>query len=173
MAQTFTMYSNGIAFAATKVMAALKNKHASEILKIRRVGLLNAQTAGVTGVVCSLDFRKDTNPTWTAITAGATICSHDSTNTAPSSYDYGSATSYTAAAALTLRRTIWSSDEAAASTATSDELECFVPLNILFDAGYGDANVQPLTLNQNDFAGVYNISGAAGLLDVWTEFTKE
>jgi hypothetical protein len=74
---------------------------------------------------------------------------------------------------MTLRRTIWSSDEAAASSATSDELECFVPLNILFDAGYGDTNVQPLTLRQNDFAGVYNISGAAGLLDSWTEFTKE
>jgi len=174
MAQTFTLYSNGIAFAATKVMAGVKNLHATEIIKIRRVGLLNAQTAAVTGVVCSLDYRKDTNPTWTSpVTTGATIASHDSTNSAPTSYAYGSAGTYTAAAALTLRRTIWSSDEAAASSATSDELECFVPLNILFDAGYGDSNVQPLTLRQNDFAAVYNISGAAGLLDIWTEFTKE
>jgi hypothetical protein len=33
--------------------------------------------------------------------------------------------------------------------------------------------VQPLTLNQNQMAHVYNISGAAGLLDTWIEFTKE
>ena len=71
MAQTFTLYSNGIAFAATKVMAGVKNLHATEIIKIRRVGLLNAQTAAVTGVVCSLDYRKDTNPTWTSpVTTG-------------------------------------------------------------------------------------------------------
>jgi len=174
MAQTFTLYSNGIAFAATKIMQGIKNLHATEVLKVRRVGLLNAQTAGVTGVVCSLAYNFHVNPTWTTpVTTGATIATHDTTNSAPASYAYGSAGTYSAAAALTLRRTIWSSDEAAASSATSDELECFVPLNILFDAGYGDANVQPLTLRQNDFAGVYNISGAAGLLDVWCEFTKE
>jgi hypothetical protein len=174
MAQTFTYYAKDIAFAATRVMAGIKNLHATEVIKVRRVGLINAQTAGVTGVVCSLEFRKDTNPTWTSpVTTGHTIATHDSTNTAPASYSYGSVGTYTAAAAMTLRRTIWSSDEAAASSATSDELECFVPLNVLFDAGYGDANVQPLTLRQNDFAGVYNISGAAGLLDIWTEFTKE
>lgn len=173
MAQTFTLYATGIAFAATRVMAGIKNGHATEILKIRRVGLLNGQTAAVTGVVCSLEMRKDTNPTFTPATTTTTVATHDSTNSAPTTYSYGHTGTYTAAAAQTLRRTIWSSDEAAASSASSDELECFVPLNVLFDAGYGDANVQPLTLRQNDFAGVYNISGAAGLLDTWIEFTKE
>ena len=48
-----------------------------------------------------------------------------------------------------------------------------MPLNIIWDAGYGDANVQPLTLRQSQMAMVYNVSGAAGLLDTWIEFTKE
>jgi hypothetical protein len=65
------------------------------------------------------------------------------------------------------------------STATLDELETLVPLNIIWDAGYGDSNVQPLTLRgavsgtQHHMAMVYNVSGAAGLLDTWIEFTKE
>jgi hypothetical protein len=67
----------------------------------------------------------------------------------------------------------WSSDEAAISTGTLDELETFVPLNIIFDAGYGDSNVQPLALRQTQMAMVYNVTGAAGLLDTWIEFTKE
>lgn len=173
MAQTWTAYYPGVAFAATKNMAAVLNTHASELLKIRRSGLLNAQTAAVTGVVCQLEARayQTGSPGLTAPTA-VTPTTHDTTNTAPASAVYGYAGTI-AGTGLTLRRTIWSSDEASVSAATSDELECFVPLNIIFDAGYGDSNVQPLTLRQNQMYMHYNVSGAAGLLDSWIEFTKE
>ena len=173
MAQTFTAYYSGVAFAASKNMGAVLNQHASEILKIRRVGLLNAQTAGVTGVLCQLEMRayQAGSPGLTTPTA-VTPVSHDTTNTAPTTAVYGHAGTI-AGTALTLRRVFWSSDEAAISTATSDELETFVPLNIIFDAGYGDSNVQPLTLRQNQMALVFNTTGAAGLLDTWIEFTKE
>jgi hypothetical protein len=173
MAMTFTSYNSGISFAASKVMGGIYNRHASEILKIRRVGLLNGQTAAVTGVLCNLEMRLTTGtPTWTTPVAGV-LTSHDSTNTAPTTYDQGNSGTFSGGTSTALRRTNWSSDEAAVSAATMDELECFVPLNIIFDAGYGDTNVQPLTLNQNQMAHVFNVSGAAGLLDVWLEFTKE
>jgi hypothetical protein len=173
MAQTFTTYCSGVAFAATKNMHAVLNQHASEILKIRRVGLLNAQTAGVTGVLCAVEFRYFVagSPNLTAPTA-VTPISHDSTNTNPTTAVYGHAGTI-AGTPLTLRRIFWSSDEATISTATLDELETLVPLNIIWDAGYGDSNVQPLTLRQNQMAMVYNVSGAAGLLDSWMEWTKE
>lgn len=173
MAQTWTAYYSGVAFAATKNMAAVLNGHATEVLKIRRVGLLNAQTAAVTGVLCAVEFRGffSGSPGLTAPTA-VTPTSHDSTNAAPTTATYGHAGTI-AGTPLTLRRIFWSSDEAAISTATLDELETMVPLNIIRDAGYGDANVQPLTLRQNQMAMVYNVSGAAGLLDTWIEFTKE
>lgn len=173
MAQTFTAYYSGIAFAASKNMGAVLNSHASEILRIRRVGLLNAQTAGVTGVLCQLEMRGyfAGSPGLTAPTA-VTPTSHDTTNTAPTTATYGHAGTI-AGTASTFRRVFWSSDEAAISTATMDELETFVPLNIIFDAGYGDSNVQPLTLRQNQMALVFNTTGAAGLLDTWIEFTKE
>lgn len=173
MAQTFTSYNSGIAFAATRVMGGILNSHATEILKIRRVGLLNGQTAGVTGVLCNLEMRLTTGtPTWTA-PAASVVTSHDSTNTAPTTYSHGNIGTFSGGTSTALRRTNWSSDEAAVSSNTTDELECFVPLNIIFDAGYGDANVQPLTLRQGQMGHVFNVSGAAGLLDTWIEFTKE
>lgn len=173
MAQTFTAYYQAVTFAASKNMGAVLNGHASEILKIRRCGLLNAQTAAVVGVLCQLEARayQTGSPGLTAPTA-VTPTSHDTTNTAPTTATYGHAGTI-AGTALTLRRVFWSSDEAAISTATSDELETYVPLNIIFDAGYGDSNVQPLTLRQNQMFLVFNTTGAVGLLDTWIEFTKE
>lgn len=169
MAQTFTAYYSGVAFAATKNMAAILNGHATETIKIKRIGLLNSQTAAVTGVLCSIELRKYTGATLTGSTA-VTPTTHDNTNTAPTTATYGHAGTI-GGTPLTLRRIFWSSDEAAISTATSDELETYVPLNIIYDA-YGDTEIQPMTLRQNEMIMVYNVSGAAGLLDVWIEFVK-
>lgn len=173
MAQTWTAYYAGVTFAASKNMAAVLNQHATEVLRIRRVGLLNAQTAAVTGVLCQLEMRGyfSGSPGLTTPTA-VTPTAHDSTNVAPLSAVYGHAGTI-AGTATTFRRVFWSSDEAAISTGTLDELETLVPLNIIFDAGYGDANVQPMALRQNQMALVFNTTGAAGLLDTWIEFTKE
>lgn len=173
MAQTFTAYYSGVAFAAGKNMAGILNGHATEVLKIRRIGLLNAQTAAVTGVLTQLELRKyPATSTLTAPTA-VTPTTHDSTNSAPTTATYGHAGTWGGGTPVVLRRIFWSSDEAAISSATSDEFETYVPLNIIFDAGYGDSNVQPLTLRQGEGVSVYNTVGAAGLLDCWIEFTKE
>lgn len=173
MAATYTAYFNGIAFGNTKNMAAVLNNHASNIIRIRRVGLLNAQTAAVTGVLCSIEFRAffTGSPGLTGPTT-ITPTKHDSTNGALTSIVTGHAGTI-AGTPETLRRIFWSSDEAAITGNTMDEFETFVPLNIIWDAGYGDANVQALTLRQDEMAMVYNVSGAAGLLDTWIEFTQE
>jgi hypothetical protein len=169
MANTQTAYFTGVAFAATKNMAAILNTHATEKIKILRVGLLNAQTAGVTGVLCAIELRKYTSGTLAAPTAVVPV-KHDSTLAAPLSATIGHAGTI-GGTPVTLRRIFWSSDEAAISTGTLDEWETLVPLNIIWDAGYYDASVEPLTLNQNEMIMVYNVSGAAGLLDVWIEYT--
>ncbi len=170
MAQTWTAYFSGVAFAAAKNMAAILNKHATETIQIRRVGLLNSQTAAVTGVLCAIELRKYTGAGLATPTV-ITPTPHDSTNVSPLSAVYGHAGTVSGTSVV-LRRIFWSSDEATISTATSDEFETYVPLNIIFDAGYGDANVQPMILRTNEMISVYNVSGAAGLLDVWIEFTK-
>lgn len=171
MAESFTAYFSGIAFAASKNMAALLNTDATETIAIRRCGYLNAQTAAVTGVLCSLEVRGyfAGSPSLGSPTT-VTPTAHDSSNTAAAALTAGSAGTI-GGTATTFRRVFWSSDEAAIATATNDELETFVPLNIVFDAGYGDSNVQPLTLRENQMFLNFNASGAAGLLDTWIEFT--
>jgi hypothetical protein len=171
MANTQTAYFNAVAFAATKNMAAILNTSPTELIKIRRVGLLNAQTAGVTGVLCAIELRKYTSGTLTGSTA-ITPVKHDSTLAAPASAVIGHAGTIGGTAEL-LRRIFWSSDEAAISTGTLDEWETMVPLNIIWDAGYYEPSAEPLVLRQNQMLMVYNVSGAAGLLDTWIEYTVE
>lgn len=170
MAATFRTYCAGVAFAATKNMHAVLNGHATEVLKVRRCGLSNAQTAAVTGVVCQMEHRLYTSATLTSPTA-VTPVSMDSTNTAPTTATYGHAGTIGGTAA-SLNAWIWSSDEAAVSSATSDELECLIPLNIVYD-WIPHSDVQPLTLRQSQMCMLYNVSGAAGLLHSYIDFTKE
>ena len=171
MAQTFRAYYPAVAFAATKNMAAILNSHATEIIKIRRVGLSNAQTAVVTGVVCSMEHRLYTGAAGLTSPTAVVPVSMDSTNTAPTTAVYGHAGTIAGTANI-LNSWIWSSDEAAASSATSDELECLIPLNIIYD-WIPHSDVQPLTLRQTQMNMVYNVSGAAGLLHSYQDFTKE
>jgi hypothetical protein len=76
-------------------------------------------------------------------------------------------------ASSVLRRMFRSSEEANIIGASYSEIETIVPLNIIWDAGYGDANVQALTLRQDESVVVWNTAGAVGTLDTWIEFTKE
>lgn len=172
MAQTFCAYYPGVAFAATKNMAAIINQHATEVLKIREVALSNAQTAAVTGVVCQMELRNYTSGTLTTPTA-ITLWSFDSTNSNPTTAVYGHAGTI-GGTPTSWWSWIWSSDEAAASSATSDELECYTPLNIVY-GWIPHSDVQPWTLRggSTEMAMVYNVSGAAGLLHTRIIFTKE
>jgi len=171
MAQTFRAYYPAVAFAATKNMAAILNSHATEILKTRRMGLSNAQTAAVTGVVCSMEHRLYTGAAGLTSPTEVVPVSMDSTNTAPTTATYGHAGTIAGTANI-LNSWIWSSDEAAASSATSDELECLIPLNIIYD-WIPHSDIQPLTLRQTQMNMIYNVSGAAGLLHSYIDFTKE
>jgi hypothetical protein len=173
MANTFTLFNQGISFAAGKVMAGIFNEGA-RVLRVRRIGLLNTQTSSVTGVMCQLDVRRYTaTATWSGSSA-VTPVKHDSNNSALSSVTAGnSGTPGTSGSTHTFRRVVWSSDEASLSSATADEWECLVPLNIIWDAGYADSNVQPLVIRTDEAVNIYNVSGAAGLLDSWIEFTDE
>ena len=173
MTDSYTAYFNGITFLAGKAMAGMLNTHASELIKIRRVGVLNAQTAAVTGVLCQMELRfYPATMTYSGSTA-VTATKHDSTNAAFAALTIGHNGTPGGSTGEVLRRIWWSSDEAAISVGTIDEMETNVPLNIIWDAGYGDANVQPLVLRQDQGLVLWNTTGAVGLLDTWIEFTRE
>ena len=170
MANTWNGFVTGRAFAVSSVNAGLLNA-GSRVLRLRRVGMLNNQTSAVTGVICLMELRWYSGAGWTTPTSVSAVA-HDSTNSPLSSVTHGYAGTPTGTSNL-LRRILWSSDEAGASVATNDELECLVPLNIIWDAGYANSNVQPLTLRTNESFMNYNTAGAAGLADHWMEFTDE
>jgi len=171
MAQTWTAFYQGVAFAVGKNMASVMNSHAVEILRIRRICLLNNQVASVVGVVCQIELRRYTGA---SIVGGVAVVPvpHASANVAPASAVYNHA-GVPGGVSAVLRRVYRSSDEPIITGASNDEIETIVPLNIIWDAGYGDSNVQALALRQDESVVVWNTAGAAGTLDTWIEFTKE
>ncbi len=170
MANTWTAYYTGVVFAVSKNMAMILNGGA-RVLRVRRVGFINNQTAAVTGVITAGEIRRYTGAGLTGHTA-ITPVAHDTNNSALDTVTVGHAGTPTGTGTA-LRCYTWSSDEPALSAATSDEWECLIPLNIIWDAGYGDANVQPLVLRNGQALCIYNLTGAAGLVDTWVEFTDE
>lgn len=170
MANTWTGYNQGVSFGTNKVMMGLFNA-GTRVLRVARAGLLNNQTGAVSGVVCFMELRAyPATFSWTSPTS-VTPVAHDTTNSALSSVTHGNSGTPGGSSPSVLRRILWSSDEPAVSSATSDELECFVPLNVIWDAGYGDTDVQKFAVRQNEAFLLFNTSGTVGLVDAWVEFT--
>lgn len=170
MAKTYTASAIGVAFASNKSLLGLFNAHASRALKLYRAWQLNNQTTGVTGVLSSCSLRRIS-----ALSGGTAITpvQHDTSNTG---VDLTSVTcntngTFTNTADTAMRVWMWSTDEPAVSAATSDELQCIVPLMCVWDST-GDTNIEPLTCMQNQ--GVHILqpgSNAVGISDVFMEFT--
>lgn len=170
MAKTYTAYATGIAFASNKSLLGLFNAHATRKVKIYRVWALNNQTAAVTGVLTSMLLRKIS-----VLSAGTAVTpvAHDSAN---ATVDLTSVTCVTGGTATNtadnaLRQIMWSGDEPAVSSATSDELQCIVPLMCIWDST-GDTNIEPFVLNTNE--GLHLVqpgANAVGILDIAFEFT--
>jgi len=171
MAETHTLAAIGATFASNKSMAGLFNGSGSgRVLRVYRVWVLNNQTAGVTGVLTTWTLRKTS-----AQTGGTAIV--------PTKHDSNSATLVAQIAAATggtvtltsdvaYRAWVWSNDEPAASTGTSDEFETLIPLNCVWDST-GDANIEPIVLREGQGISVHHSgSSAVGLADVFIEFTN-
>jgi len=170
MAKTYTAAAIGVAFASNKSLLGLFNAHASRKVKLYRAWQLNNQTTGVTGVLSSCTLRKIN-----ALSGGTAITSvaHDTGN---ATVDLTSVTcstggTFTNTAEIQLRVWMWSTDEPAVSSATSDEFQCIVPLMCIWDST-GDSNIEPVVLNTTE--GVHILqpgSNAVGISDLFFEFT--
>lgn len=176
MANTYTAYFPSISFGLNRIMAGVLNHNASQTFGICRIGILNTQYTAVTGSAVQPEVRvymgsSTTSMTWSSFTVIAPV-SHDTGNAAMGSNSIGHSGTAGGPTARTVRRIFWSSDEPAISTAvTADELECYVPMNIIWDAGYGDSAVQRLTLRTDQGVVLINSVGSSGALDSWIEFT--
>lgn len=168
MAATYTLYSKNTVFAANKCLASVFNGVGSPVVvKLYRIYVLNNQYTAVTGVLTNLEIRK-----LTAATGGTTITAsaHDTTNTLNA--NVLCATNAAVTPTDLYRRVLWSTDEPAANaTMTVDEFECMLPFGSVWSMGYGDANVEPITLNAGEGVGIINTGAVVGQCDVIFEFT--
>jgi hypothetical protein len=170
MAKTYTAYATGIAFASNKSLLGIFNAHATRKVKLYRAWVLNNQTSAVTGVLTSMLLRKIS-----ALSAGTAVTpvAHDTGNAA---VDLTSVTcvtggTFTNTSDNAFRQIMWSGDEPAVSSATSDELQCIVPLMCIWDST-GDSNIEPFVCNTSE--GIHILqpgANAVGILDVAFEFT--
>lgn len=170
MAKTYTASAIGIAFASNKSLLGVFNAHASRLLKVYRVWQLNNQTTAVTGVLTSCALRRIS-----ALSGGTAITpvQHDTGNTGVdlTSITCNTNGTFTNTSDNQLRIWMWSTDEPAVSAATSDELQCIVPLNCIWDST-GDTNIEPLTSRQNQGSHVLQPgSNTVGISDIFMEFT--
>lgn len=170
MAQTYTASAIGATFGNNKSMLGIFNGSGSgRVVRVYRVWVLNNQTAAVTGVLTTWTLRRTT-----AQSGGTTITptKHDTASeTAPAQVLFATGATATLSSDTALRAWMWSNDEPAVSSATSDEFETLVPLNCVWDST-GDANIEPIVLREGQGISVHHSgSSAVGLCDVFVEYT--
>jgi hypothetical protein len=176
MAATYSLLATAQAWTASAAykLSLFNGAGSGVVLRVYRIWLLNAQTAGITGVTGLVELRR--------LTAGATftptgcaVAKHDSNSSdLPAAVIFGSAGTVTPGA--TIRRVLWTSDEPAANTAVvADDLQAMLPLALIWDTGYGDNNVgvEPITLVEGEGISLYAAAfSAAGNSDYIIEFTS-
>lgn len=171
MAETWHVASTGITFASAKSMIDLFNTDATKINRVYRCWCLNNQGSAVTGVLTAMRINRLTTG---APSGGSTLTpvAHD-TNNASLAAGTTAGTGRTPTRGSMFRQFYWSNDEPAVSGATMDEMEVLVPLGLVWDSGYGDSNVDPITCRQNfGFEVQQSGSSAVGTMDIDYEFTN-
>lgn len=169
--QTHTVGFIGPAFGNNKSMGAIFNGVGSgRIVRVHRVWMLNNQTAAVTGVLTTMVIRRTT-----AQSAGTAVVpvKHDTASTTLAAQILVATGATVTLTGVELRRWMWSNDEPVASSGTSDEFECLVPMNLVWDST-GDADIEPIVLREGEGISVHHSgSSAVGICDIFVEFTSD
>ena len=170
MAATWHAFTQAAAYAANKHMLDVFNASGATTVRIYRAWLFNNQTTGVTGVLNFVSvFRTSAASGGTAVTPVA----HNTANTAlPAQVTAGTGRTITTGAQF--RRLLMSPDEPTVSTADWDALMCLVPFAEIWNSGYGDSVVDPVTClaaNAQGFT-VQSITQTVGTADLEIEFTN-
>ena len=171
MANTWRATSQGIAWASGKSMLDVFNAAASSrFIRVYRMYLFNNGTASVSGVLTEV---RVTRITAASGGTGVTPVAHDTSNAALNA-NTTAGTGRTVTDDALFRQLIYSNDEPAVSGSSMDEWELLVPFAEIWNSGYGDSNVQPLTAVSGTAQG-YHIKNqgttAVGSASAEIEFT--
>ena len=169
MANTWRATSGAIAYANAKDMLNVFNATGSaRIIRVYRMYFFNNGTSAVTGVLTTLQVRRITAA---SVGTAVTPVKHD-TNNGALDPNTTCGTNQTVTGTDIFRRLVWSNDEPTVSLATMDEWELLVPYAEIWNAGYGDTNVDPIVCRAVQGAEINHTgSSAVGTADAEIEFT--
>lgn len=170
MANTWHSSAQGIAYAASKHMLDVFNSSSStRTISVYRCWWFNNGTAAITGVL----NQGRINIT-TAASAGTAVTpvAHNTSNSALNA-NTTSGHNRTISVGNIVRQLINSPDEPTVTTLDWDALLTLVPFAQVWDSGYGDTNIQPLTCRASESRGVsiQSITQTVGSGDFEMEFT--
>ncbi len=169
MAATWRATGTAIAYANAKDMLNVFNATASSrIIRVYRAYHFNNGTATITGVLTTMQIRRIT-----AASAGTAVTpvKHD-TNSGALAAQTTCGTNQTVSGSDIFRRYLYSNDEPTVSAATQDEWELLVPNAEVWNAGYGDSNIEPIVCRATQGFEIYHSgSSAVGTADLEIEFT--
>lgn len=170
MAATWRSTSQSVAYASAKSMLDVYNAVGSvKIIRCYRMYHFNNGLGAVTGVLTNMKIRRITTA---SAGSAVTPVAHD-TNSAALDANTTSGTGRTVTGTDLFRQYIYSNDEPAVSAASMDEWELLVPFAEVWNAGYGDSNIEPIVCRAIQGADIQQAgSSAVGTADLEIEFTS-
>jgi hypothetical protein len=173
MADTWHASAQGVAYASAKYMIDIFNGGSSaKTIKVYRMWMFNNGTAAVTGVLTAVQVKRTS-----AGSGGTSITpvAHNLGNTALDA-NTTAGTGRTVTSTSIFRQILYQNDEPTVTTLDMDALLTLVPFAELWNSGYGDSNVQPLTCRAANAEGIciqQPGANAVGTADMELEFTSE
>jgi hypothetical protein len=169
MAATFRATGGGIAYASSKDMLNVFNGTATaRVIRVYRGYWFNNGTAAVTGVLTTAQCRRIT-----AASAGTAVTpvKHD-TNSSNLDAATTCGTNQTTTGTDIFRRFLFVNEEPIVAGTTQANWLTLVPFAEIWNAGYGDTNVEPVTCRATQgFQLFHSGSSAVGTADLEIEFT--
>lgn len=170
MANTWHASSQAISYAANKdILNVFNGSSSTRHIRVYRMWLLNNGTAAITGVLNFVQIWRNT-----AASGGSTVTpvAHDPGNSALNA-NTTAGTGQTVTNSAMLRQVLSQNDEPTVTTLDMDALLTLIPYGELWNSGYGDTNVQPLTAPAGSAYGygIKSVTATTGTCDAEIEFT--
>lgn len=170
MANTWVANAQGVTYAASKDMLDVFNSSSSSrYIRVYRAYAFNNGTAGVTGVLNTLRCQLITS------SSGGTAVTPIAMSTASSALNANTTAGHnrTVGGATILRQVLHSPDEPTVTTLDWDSLGTLVPFAEIWNSGYGDSNIQPVTLSASENRGfcILSVTQTVGSGDFELLFT--
>jgi len=167
--ETYTALASASFSSGSSLLAIFNGLSSAKIIRLHRIYCLNVQTVAINEDITAIEI-------WTTSSQSGgtpiTPIKHDSTNSAIDG-NVSIATGATVTSVRKLRRWPWYDQEVRTWLATAAEWEAIPALNIVWDQGYGNQDVEPLTLRQGEGVHVWHVGTMnVGEVDVIFQFTQ-